>query len=655
MLQVAGKVALEPRPAEPARRVDRLFLSVSARLRRVVPPELNPLAQTGAVANAMLVVAIVSGVLLLLWYSASMHTAYSSLEAMRDAPLTAQLVRSLHRYSSDACMLFVVLHALQLFFAGRSSGARWLAWVTGVVLVGALWVDGWLGYWLAWDDRAVHIAMGSARMADVLPIFPEPLTRLFLTGDSTSSLLFFVIFFAHMLIPAAMAVALLVHILRLSRPRFLPSRAMWGCLLTALVAASLVHPATSGSAASLTRSTGAMEIDVFYMLPLVITDRLGGGLLWTLFLGVAVLTTAVPWMFPGRREAAAAVDEDKCNGCARCAADCPFNAITMMPRGQGKKDLSVVSPDRCVSCGICVGACNSSAISLERPQVREVRGRLDAATGKRVAFVCGQLRDDPLPGWHVERVPCIGWVHPHMIERALRHGAPEVLLVGCAQEEPCHRLGADWLEQRLDGSREPALRRDRVDASRIRYVRVGRGELLEGVIRDVPEKPASESSLAQRPLAWAVLFMAVATALTVLLAAVPYRPPGLDGSELVVSFKAAGSPLGQGTESSAGNLPHMRDPRGNASRQRCPVRLRVSVDGQVVLQQSWPPHGLFGDGSSVGIARLPVTPGEHSVTVDIGDTAAANEWSHSIGRKVTFVDQQRRVLLYDRVNGFAWH
>jgi len=43
----------------------------------------------------------------------------------------------------------------------------------------------------------------------------------------------------------------------------------------------------------------------------------------------------VPWMPPGQKQPVAVVNLDNCNGCSRCAADCPFNAITMLPRSDG--------------------------------------------------------------------------------------------------------------------------------------------------------------------------------------------------------------------------------------------------------------------------------------------------------------------------------
>lgn len=66
----------------------------------------------------------------------------------------ALFIRTLHRYSSDACMLLVLLHVLKTFAQARFVGARWLAWFTGLLLLFTLWIDGWLGYWMLWTKAA---------------------------------------------------------------------------------------------------------------------------------------------------------------------------------------------------------------------------------------------------------------------------------------------------------------------------------------------------------------------------------------------------------------------------------------------------------------------------------------------------------------------
>lgn len=669
------------------RRVDGAFARLDAWVERLVPPGMNPLAQTGAIANTTLIVAILTGALLLVWYTPSVHQAHASVEAMARAPWTAGLVRSLHRYSSDACMAFVLLHAVRLLAARRLTGPRWVAWVTGAALLALLWVIGWLGYWLVWDQRAQLVAVGTSRALDALPIFADPLGRSFLTDESVNSLLFFVVFFVHMLLPLGMGVALWLHITRLSWPKFLTDRAMTAWVVGALVAASLVHPATTAPPARMTSVPGRLTIDAWYLAGVALTDRLGAGALWALALGAGAVALSLPWTLARRAatRAPAVVDPQRCNACTLCAADCPYDAIRMVPRPEGgRRDVplvAVVDPARCVSCGICAGACDPVAINLPWLRTDAERRRIErwlaAATAEGgepplLALVCGEvarLEVDPatgacapLPGYRVLEVPCAGWVHALTVERALRRGARGVLVVACPEGSCRQREGTTWIRGRLAGERRPALRTDKVDPAAARVVEVPPGgERTLRAAADALRAATAPHEPPRRRARAALGGLLVAAALSAGVVAVseaPYAPPALEGSELVVSFKHPGQVSERTREvteaEKAAMLPHMRRDV-ITERRRAPVRLRVRVDGQLALERAIEPEGLWGDGASVAVVRLPVSPGAHEVEVAIGDGHDAQVWEHVARDRVDFLEGARRVVLFDRLSGFTWH
>lgn len=71
----------------------------------------------------------------------------------------------------------------------------------------------------------------------------------------------------------------------------------------------------------------------------------------------------------------AAVDEEKCGGCGKCAAVCPKKVIEIMPKnekytvicsskdkGSEMKDICSVG---CIGCKMCVKACEFDAVSVE--------------------------------------------------------------------------------------------------------------------------------------------------------------------------------------------------------------------------------------------------------------------------------------------------
>jgi hypothetical protein len=115
-----------------------------------------------------------------------------------------------------------------------------------------------------------------------------------------------------------------------------------------------------------------------------------------------------------------------------------------------------------------------------------------------------------------------------------------------------------------------------------------------------------------------------------------------------VAFKHAGAEVTEGEEVST-ELKHLQGMKQRT--RRLPVRLRITVDGEVVHEEAFEPRGVRGDSASVGTVELALTAGRHEIEVALGDTAG-DEWSHVHRETVTFESGRRRVLQFEEV--YAW-
>ena len=459
-------------------------------------PALNPLYQLGALGWFFYWVVAVSGIYLYIFFDTGVEQAYASIERITHVQWYAGgVMRSLHRYASDALVVVVILHLLREYVLDRMRGARWLAWFTGVPLLWLLFAAGVSGYWVVWDALAQYVAVATTEWLDALPLFGEPIARNFLHPSTLSSRFFTLLVFIHIFVPLAMLFVMWIHIQRLSRPRVNPPRLLALGTLAMLLAISMARPAVSHPPADLARVPGSIELDWFYLFPLPLQDHYPGLALWAAVAALTLLLLAAPWLPPLRRTPAAVVDLDNCNGCGRCVADCPFDAVTLRPRTDGTAfaEEAVVDADACTSCGLCVGACPSATpfrrrsrlspgidlpeipVAVLREQVIDTASAIEGSV-RILVFGCrhrGRLDGVEEAGVGVMRLPCIGHLPPSFIDFLITRGLVDgVLLTGCRDGDCHHRQGIEWMEQRIGGRRDPYLR-GRVPRERLAWTWLG--------------------------------------------------------------------------------------------------------------------------------------------------------------------------------------
>ncbi len=469
----------------------RTYLALESWFNFSFGTDWNPLYHLGTLSFFLFWIILVSGIYLFIPFHGSLDGAWASVEYMtHEQWYAAGIMRSLHRYASDAVVITVLLHMFKEFASGRYRGFRWFSWVTGIPTLWMIVTLGITGYWLVWDELAQWVAIGSARLMDALPIFSGAMTRNFVAGGMTDRF-FILIEFLHLLgQPLILVFMLWLHVKRLSNVNIHPPRGLAAGTFIALLALALYQPALSHAPADLALVPREIRVDWYYLNVYPLLEHWPAGQVWVLTTGVTVALMLMPWLLPKKDGPKAVVDLEHCNGCGLCFEDCPFDAISLVARSDGRKfEHEVeVNPSLCGACGICAGSCPASnpfrmareqlKTGIDMPQLpvdelrRQTRAAIDALQGdcKILLYGCEYGLDvDRLARADTRGVKliCSGMLPPTLVEYALKYGAGGVMVIGCRHNDCYFRFGNRWLKSRFAGERKPSLRA-RAEHKRIR-------------------------------------------------------------------------------------------------------------------------------------------------------------------------------------------
>jgi len=609
---------------------------------RLPRPGGAPWHHLGALGFFLFWVVAATGIYLFAFFDTSVAGAYASVERLsREQWWFGGVMRSLHRYGSDAFIAVALLHLLRELLAGHFRGFRWFSWTTGVALLWFIYASGIVGYWLVWDRVGQFSATAAAEWFDAFALGSGPVVRNFLTPADVSDRLFSLFVFLHIGVPLALLMVMWVHIQRIGHTDTNPPRVLGWAVLGTLLAVSLARPVKSDAAAAFGALPPELPFDWYYLFAHPLMYATSPAVLWWLAAAVTLALLSLP-LLARRRPAAAKVNLARCTGCGHCAHDCPYLAISLVPRSDGRAFLkqAVVRAEQCAACGICAGSCPTAVPPLRGPvqpgidlpgrALQAIREAIDRANLERRALVfsCRHERSqDPVAGACVIELECAGQLPPSFLDYALRRGAATVSVTGCRPGACEFRLGAGWTEQRIDGAREPHLNAN-VARERIR------------LLWWQPRNTARAIQVA--------VFIVSAALLAWLSFDPPYRPLG-EGEALVrVIVVHAGERLLPCRTLSPAELarraPNMRAPEA-CVRGRHPVPVRVELGGEVLIDAQLAPSGVARDGAAQLYRRFAVPAGQKALRVRVAESPrpGARTWE----REAAVMLAPGRVLTID--------
>lgn len=610
--------------------LERATIRAEAPVRKVVRSHrLNPLPYAGTISIFLLIVVVVTGVYITLFFGFGFEASHRSVERMRDHPIQS-LVRTLHRYASAALVLTTLVHAWRIFVAGRFRGPRRWRWATGVTALVVVWLAGVTGYWLVWDERAQALnGAGMALVGGLGTVSSFYVRNVAGPGAGSGWGVMFALWLVHLLLTCVIGYALWRHVRR-SRLAWLPPRPWMAAMLAALVAASIAVPADLLGRVDLARSVGDLPLDPFvlFLLPPLLGPApwAAGAIITAVVLAVGLL----PFLRRRHTPPVVAVDEHACTGCELCVVDCPYLALRMETRvdvdaesgTQARRPVAVVDADACVGCGICIGSCSFGALQLEGFVSPE---RIDP-DGRRVVLACSRHLDAagrPSFGEDVAvvEVACTGMIHAHAVGSLMQAGATGVQVIGCAPGECAYGIGNTILDERLRGERAPHVPRRWAGIAAEDWV--APGELVDAIAHPGGHPDADPGrGWSGRRAVGAITVVVVSVFGVAFATRAPYR--GDTGSGVVVivdhtpGFQLEGQPVATGRTGDR-------------------VAVVTHVDGVEIDRASVPRHGP----TAVGLVAVDVPAGARTISVVL---AEGDDETVLYDASVTLAPAQRLVV-----------
>jgi len=177
----------------------------------------------GSLAMFCFIIQVVTGMVLLAYYTPSPVNAYQSVQFITYDLAFGRFVRGLHHWTSSAMLVMVGLHMLQAFFWGAYKRPRQIIWAIGVLLFAATMVLSFTGYLLPWDQKAYWAAVVGTNMAGTVPVIGETIRNILRGGADVGALTLTRFFAVHVFIcPLVLAALMGFHVLQLRRQGITP-------------------------------------------------------------------------------------------------------------------------------------------------------------------------------------------------------------------------------------------------------------------------------------------------------------------------------------------------------------------------------------------------------------------------------------------------
>src|SRR5579871_695670 len=172
----------------------------------------------GTLSLGGLLILVVTGIPLMLYYHPSVPQAYADMKDLRFVVSAGVFLRNLHRWTAHAMVLLVFAHMFKVFYRGAYRPPREFNWVIGVVLLIVTLLLSYTGYLLPWDQLAYWAITVGSNIMSAVPLVGARIRFLILGGNSVNANALLRFYVLHcVMLPLAAAALVAVHFWRIRK------------------------------------------------------------------------------------------------------------------------------------------------------------------------------------------------------------------------------------------------------------------------------------------------------------------------------------------------------------------------------------------------------------------------------------------------------
>jgi ubiquinol-cytochrome c reductase cytochrome b/c1 subunit len=177
-----------------------------------IPRNLNYAYTFGGILMIMLVCQIITGIVLVMHYTASTEAAFDSVEhIMRDVNY-GWLLRYIHANGASMFFIAVYIHIFRGMYYGSYKEPREILWMLGVVILLLMMATAFMGYVLPWGQMSFWGATVITNLFSAFPIIGEGLVTWLWGGFSVDNPTLTRFFSLHYLLPFMIFGVVILHV-----------------------------------------------------------------------------------------------------------------------------------------------------------------------------------------------------------------------------------------------------------------------------------------------------------------------------------------------------------------------------------------------------------------------------------------------------------